>query len=109
MVSRLIKTFGPLRLVLLTVVVLAIILRPEPGVRLEHEGLEVIPNLLAPVLTPIFFMLLLLDAMMAMVYRSDKTDQVRRDYLLIVLTNLILAVTLIVYWAPFYIGISETL
>ena len=103
------RTIGPLRYVLMISAILAFILRPVLGVKLGYDGWEVVPNLLVPVLTPILFMLLLLDAMMAMVYRSDKTGPVRARYLRIALINVVLAIGLLVYWLPFYKQISEVI
>ena len=104
-----IRAFGPLRVVLIIAVIADIILRPEPGAHLSYDGILIVPNLLAPVLSPIFFMLLLLDSIMSMVYRSDKSVEVKARYLTIVVTNLVLAFVLIAYWLPFYLGLSATL
>ncbi len=103
------RAIGPLRYALLTAVLAAFILRPELGVRLSYEGWSVVSDLLVPVLTPIFFMLLLLDAMMAMVYRSDKPAEVKVRYLRIVFLNLGLAISLLLYWLPFYKQLQDAL
>ncbi|MGD8783791.1 MAG: hypothetical protein PVG75_05110 [Thioalkalispiraceae bacterium] len=96
------RALGPLRFALLSAVALSFILRPELGVKLSYEGWHVVTDLLVPVITPILFMLLLLDAIMAMVYRSDKSVEVKARYLRIVFINLILALALLFYWLPFY-------
>ena len=101
-----VRTFGPLRFALIALVIIVLILRPDPGTKLAFEGLEIISTLLAPVLSPILFMLLLLDAIMAMVYRSDKVAELRSHYLVIVLTDLGLAVLHLLYWLPFYKSLS---
>ncbi|MGD8926985.1 MAG: hypothetical protein PVG20_09030 [Thioalkalispiraceae bacterium] len=103
------RTIGPLRYVLMISAILSLILRPALGVKLTFDGWYVVPNLLVPVLTPILFMLLLLDAMMAMVYRSDKTGAVRARYLRIALINLGLAIGLLVYWLPFIQQLQEAI
>lgn len=101
------RAIGPLRYVLFSAAIALLILRPGLGEPLSYEGWSVVPDLLAPVLTPIFFMLLLLDAIMAMVYRSDKPVEVKARYLRIVLINLVLAISLFVYWLPFYKQLQE--
>lgn len=103
------RAIGPLRYALYTAVVLAFVFRPELGVKLSYEGWHVVTDLLTPVLTPILFMLLLLDAIMAMVYRSDKVVEVKARYLRIVFLNLILAISLIIYWLPFYKQLQEAI
>lgn len=68
-----------------------------------------VSGLLAPVITPILFMLLLLDSLMAMVYRSDKPVEVKARYMRIVFLNLALAIGLLLYWLPFYKQLQEVL
>jgi len=104
---HLIRAFGPLRIALIILVLTDIALRPDPGVRLEYEGWAIVQGLLAPVLSPILFMLLLLDCMMALVYRSDKSVEVKARYLIIVFTNLALVVFLVARWLPFFSEISS--
>lgn len=104
---HIIRAFGVLRFALILFVIVDIIFRPEPGVRVSYEGWHIVSGLLAPVLSPILFMLLLLDCIMAMVYRSDKPVEVKARYLIIVYTNLGLAIFLFTYWLPFFRQVSE--
>ena len=103
------RAIGPLRYALITAVVVSIILRPELGAKLSYQGWSIVPDLLVPVITPILFMLLLLDAIMAMVYRSDKPVEVKARFLRIVILNLVLAVVLFNYWLPFYKQVQTAL
>lgn len=96
------RAIGPLRYALFIAAIASLLLRPGLGEKLSYEGWSVVPDLLIPVLTPIFFMLLLLDAIMAMVYRSDKPVEVKARYMRIVLINLVLAISLFAYWLPFF-------
>ncbi len=105
-VNHIIRAFGPLRITLILLVIVDMLLRPEPGTRLAYEGWEMVPGLLAPVMSPILFMLLLLDSIMAMVYRSDKPVEVKARYLIIVMVNISLAIILMVRWVPFFREIS---
>jgi len=68
--TQLVRTYGPLRLGLITLVIVDMLLRPVPGSNLELEGIAIVANLIAPVLAPILFMLLLLDFLMSLVYQS---------------------------------------
>lgn len=101
-VKNLLATFGPLRWSLIAMVVADMLLRPQPGAIHEFEGVYIATDLLAPVMSPILFMLLLLDAIMSMVYRSDKTGKVRARYLVIALFDLSLAILFLLYWLPFF-------
>ena len=96
------RAIGPLRYSLYTVVAASFLLRPELGTKLSYEGWHMVTDLLTPAITPILFMLLLLDAIMAMVYRSDKAVEVKARYLRVVFLNLVLAISLFTYWLPFY-------
>ena len=100
--KNLIRTFGPLRIALIALVILDMLLRPVPGSEINYEGMRVVSDLLAPVLSPILFMLLLLDVMMAMIYRSDKEGKIRNQYLFIVLFELVMAIGFILYWIPYF-------
>ena len=100
--KSLLRTFGPLRMALLVLVLLDMLFRPVPGVRVDYEGLRIISHLLAPVLSPILFMLILLDVMMSMIYRSDKQGKIRTQYLIIAVFELLLALVFFLYWMPFF-------
>ncbi len=101
-IKALLKAFGPLRLALITLVIVDMLLRPVPGSPVNFEGIAMVSNLLAPVMSPILFMLLLLDTMMSAVYRSDKSGETRKYYTVIVLVDLFLAITFILYWIPYF-------
>jgi len=105
-VTHTLRAFGPLRFALILLVIVDMLLRPEPGTRLVYEGWEIVSGLLAPVMSPILFMLLLLDSIMAMVYRSDKPVEVKARYFIIVMVNIGLAIVMILWWLPFFKEIS---
>ena len=100
--KNIIRTFGPLRFALILLVLLDMLFRPVPGGEINYEGLRVVSHLLAPVLSPILFMLILLDIMMALIYRSDKQGKVRTYYLIIVFIELLLALLFFLYWLPYF-------
>ena len=104
--KHIIRAFGPLRIALIVLVIIDMLLRPEPGTRLVYEGWEMVSGLLAPVMSPILFMLLLLDTIMALVYRSDKAVEVKARYLIIVMVNIGLVIVMMARWLPFFKEIS---
>jgi hypothetical protein len=106
---ELLRAIKPLRFALYIAVIASFALRPGLGQKLSYEGWHVVTDLLVPVITPILFMLLLLDAIMCMVYRSDKTEAIRSRYLKIVFLNLALAISLLSYWLPFYMQLQTAI
>ena len=101
------SAFGPMRVVLLLVVLFCIVIRPELGREAVYTGFGIVTDLLAPVIVPILFMLLMLDAIMGKIYMSDKQDIERHYYRVIVWTNLITGIVLFLYWLPYYIEINS--
>ena len=97
-----IKTLGPLRLALLTMVAVDMILRPVPGSPPDLHGMGVFTDLIVPVLSPILFMLLLLDAIMTGVYMSGMKGEQKIRYRYVLITNLLLAILFIWYWIPYF-------
>ena len=97
-----IRTFGPLRLALISMVIVDMILRPVPGTPANLEGASVITDLIAPVMSPILIMLLLLDSIMTGVYMSGMEGETRNRYRYVLFTNLTLAIFFVWYWVPYF-------
>jgi len=106
---HMLRAIGPLRYALIILVIAAVVLRPELGTKVSFEGWAMVSGLLVPVIVPLLFMLLLLDTLMALVYRSDKPVEVKARYLRIVFLNLALAIGLLLYWLPFYKQLQDVL
>lgn len=116
----------PMRLALYLCVVVSILLRPGIDSELVFEGWAIVSALLVPVLVPIFFMLLMLDAIMSRVWLSEaiNSEAINSEAInseasksevsgtevgrlkMITRTDLVLGVLLLVYWIPFYISLS---
>jgi hypothetical protein len=96
------KAFGPLRTPLIMLVIIDMLLRPEPGSPANLHGFGVITDLIAPVLVPILFMLLLLDAIMTGVYMSSMQGEQKVRYRVVLFTDLLLAIVFIWYWIPYF-------
>lgn len=97
-----IKTLGALRIGLLVMVAVDMILRPEPGSPPDWHGTGVFTDLIVPVLSPILFMLLLLDAIMTAVYMSGMQGEQKVRYRYVLIADLLLAVFFIWYWIPYF-------
>jgi hypothetical protein len=103
--ARRVLDLGGLRLALLLAVVVLLIVVPAPGTRGVLSGWPLVKTVLAPVLAPMLFMLLLLDALMARVFMSDATGDARRRFKTAVLVNLTAAALLLLRWLPYYLAL----
>lgn len=97
----------PLRIVLLLGAITTMILRPEIGTPVAYEGWAIVRTLLAPVLAPLFFMVLMLDALMSRVWMSEAEGRERARLQMVVRVELIAAALLLIVWLPFFFSISS--
>ncbi len=100
------KEFGPLRIGLIVLVLFSLIFRPAPVIDPVYEGWNILIHMLLPVLAPIQFMLLMLDALMARVMRADKMGDERLCFVRIMWTQFLLGLAFLAYWVPYYIAIN---
>lgn len=97
-----VRDLGVMRLCLLGAVVVTLVMIPAPGTRAIYSGWPLVTTVLIPVLAPLLFMLLLLDALMARVFLTDAEGPTRRRLRAVILINLIAAAALLLRWLPFY-------
>jgi hypothetical protein len=103
---QLLKTLGPLRITLALGALAVLLLRPAPRTAAVYSGWAMVPSFLAPVLTPMIFMVLLLDALMgAVLLVGDAGD--RRRYRTVIAVDLALAALLFVWWWPYYSALGR--
>ena len=105
--QQLLHRFGILRLVLIGIAIIAIASALKPGTRAVYEGWDLVPTVLLPVLAPLIFMVLLLDALMGRVLMADKSGKERERLRLTVIVNLLLAAGLALFWTPFYMALVK--
>lgn len=97
-----VRDLGILRLCLLGAVVVTLAMIPAPGTRAIYSGWPLVTTVLIPVLAPMLFMVLLLDALMARVFLVDAEGPARRRFRTVILINLIVAALLLLRWLPYY-------
>jgi len=102
MIKQLLIDMKPLRIILTGFALLLIIVRPELGTQISYEGWTMATTLIAPVLSPIIFMLLMLDSLMTKIYMAEKPDDVRAPLKRILRVNLIIGFGLLLYWLPYF-------
>lgn len=100
------RDLGPLRLALLVAALIALVFMPEPGTRAAYHGWPLVGTVLIPILAPLLFLLLLLDALMARLFLSGAPGEARRHYRTVILVNLLAAVALLIRWFPYYAALG---
>jgi hypothetical protein len=100
--------FGALRLMLALATVSSALFVQKPGTSPVYAGWEFVPTVLAPVMTPLVLMVLLLDVLMSWVMRVDSKGRERVRLRHILVTELLLAAGLVVLWLPYYLALGKT-
>jgi hypothetical protein len=98
---QLLSWMGPLRLMLAVGVLAMLVLRPVPGTPPEYAGWGMLPTLVVPALVPLFFMVLLLDAIMGTVWLASYPAE-RRRYRTVISVSLGMALLLVLWWWPYF-------
>ena len=101
-ITQVLRTFGVLRLLLMTLVCIDMLARPIPGSSPDYENPQAVIAMVMSAMAPILFMLLLLDAIMTLVYMTSMPAERKPTYRLILFANLALAVILVLYWLPYF-------
>ncbi|TAM47507.1 MAG: hypothetical protein EPN55_02025 [Gammaproteobacteria bacterium] len=100
------RSLGPLRATLALGAILMLLLRPAPRTAAVFSGWALVPTFLAPVLTPMIFMGLLLDALMGVVLLVGQEGD-RRRYRTVIVVDLVLAALLMFWWWPYYTALGR--
>ncbi|MCG6886486.1 MAG: hypothetical protein LJE74_04700 [Proteobacteria bacterium] len=106
-VRTVLRKLRPLRVVLLLGAIITIFLRPEIGTPVAYEGWGIVSSLLAPVLAPLFFMVLMLDALMSRVWMSEAEGAERDRLQLVVRIDMTIGVLLLIAWLPLFIALTK--
>ncbi len=97
----------PLRAALLLGAIITILGKPAAGTPVAYSGWEVVTTLLIPVLAPLFFMLLMLDALMSRVWMSEAEGDEWKRLRLVFRVDLIAGLVLLAYWLPYFIALGR--
>ncbi len=97
----------PLRAALILGAIISVLGKPDAGTPVAYSGWEVVPTLLIPVLAPLFFMLLMLDALMSRVWMSEAEGKEWKRLRLVVRVDLIAGLVLLAYWLPYFIALGR--
>lgn len=100
--SQVLVRYGVLRALLAVAGLLLIIFATQPGTVPIYTGWPLVTTVLVPVVAPIIFMLLLLDALMSRVWMIDKPGDEYVRLRTAVMIDLLLAAGLLMFWLPYY-------
>lgn len=93
---------GAVRWALFLLTLFLIVFAPVAGAKAGASGWSVFSTIVMPTLVPLFFMLLLLDALMSTVFlKGTHLPALRPRYRLSIAFNLVLVVALVIAWYPF--------
>lgn len=106
-VAKLVKTMGPLRVLLALTTLILILFPSPPGTQLSYSGWGLYASLVAPVLAPIVLMGLLLDLLMTRVWLSELEGQARQAMKSVAWLDLALAIALCLAWLPFFMSLGR--
>jgi hypothetical protein len=94
---------GALRWALFLCTLFLIVFAPPAGAKAAGGGWSIFSTIIMPALVPLFFMVLLLDALMSAVFlKGTHRPEQRPRYRLSVAFNLVLVVALVIAWYPFF-------
>ena len=93
---------GALRWALFLFTLFLIVFAPAVGAKAGASGWSVFSTIVMPALVPLFFMVLLLDALMSTVFLKSTHQLANRPrHRLSLAFNLVLVVALVIAWYPF--------
>ena len=97
--------FGLLLLVVIDIVLPAawLVIRLMNDIEASYTGWQSFPVLIAPVLAPILFVVLLFDIVMCSVHAADNPGEAGDRHRLIRRIDLLFIVLLLFYWIPFFV------
>ena len=105
MAFNLLQTFKPMRIVLISLALLTLVLKAPLDMELSYQGWAMIRTLIVPVMPPLFFMVVLLDALIATIWFTQSQGQERTRYKTILIVNLSVATLLGAIWIPYFLEV----
>ena len=97
----------PLRAALILGAIITVLAKPDVGAPVVYAGWEMVRTLLIPVLAPLFFMLLMLDALMSRVWMSEAEGAEWKRLRLVFRVDIIVGFVLLAYWLPYFIALGR--
>ena len=100
------QSIGPMRVTLGLFALALVILNPAPGATHTDDGFGVFRTMIVPALSPLVFMVLMLDVLMSRVHMIDADQVTKSRYRRIIFFNLGLAGLLLLSWLPYFLSVT---
>ena len=107
MLARLNKALGPMRLAMGVISIITVIMMAAPNTPPDYESWRILSTAVAPAIVPILVTLYLLDILMTSLYAREPANVRRRQFGLIILTNVLFIALLLAVWIPFVMALAE--
>jgi len=96
---------GALRVMLMTITLLSMSAIPFTDTNVRMEGWGLLPDVLVPVVSFILVFIILLDMLMSRVFMIEADEAKRKKFNKIFLLELVLIVSLILFWSPYFTAV----
>lgn len=106
-IKNLLVQMKPLRVMLVILGLLVAIFAVAAGTKANYEGIQVLQTLILPALTPLVFLVLLLDALMNRVWLIDAKGEDISRFRNIMRIDLIVSTLILLRWIPYFIEIWQ--
>lgn len=103
--SKRLFALGVLRLTLLISSLIVLALIPTPGTPTIYGGWGLVTTVLAPVMAPILFMVVMFDVLMARVFFKEASRDKREHLKMVIVIDLLVAALLLLRWLPFFLSL----
>lgn len=107
-VTSLLAALGPLRAMLAVLALIASVFMPAPGTPVSYVGWDFVHSVVMPVLAPIVFMVLMLDALMSRVFMAAAEGDTKGRYRRVFWTQFLLGVLVIIRFLPYVLALGRT-
>jgi len=97
----------PLRVAFAVIAILVAVFAADAGTKANYHGVQVLLTLILPALTPLVFLVLLLDALMNRVWLVDAAEQDVPRFRTVMRIDLLLAALIFIRWIPYFVEIWQ--
>ncbi len=105
MIKQILRTLGPLRTMLVVLVLLLIAVGPFSGGEARVEGFAVFTSVVAPAFYVIMLFVIPLDITMTRVFMGESRGAERARYRFIIRLEVVLMVLMVLAWLPFVLDL----
>lgn len=101
--KKFIKDAGAIRVILYIMAIITIVFKPDNSTTMNLEGLNFIPTLILPVISPMLITGFFLDMVMSKIYAAEQPEEIQKKFKLISRVDLALATIMLILWVPYLV------